>query len=194
MVAQTTFTRPPFKHYTREGEAYFNTPYDTFYIGGETWSEFKILIDLLVKLNTTRPLREPVQNDLRKLQNIRLLIVDLNIFGAAPLRLWAEFPKLEVLTIAFYPSSTIKDKELRYRDPDNGPVRFITPLRGTIFGKRAGYIRKIALETLETLKNSEIPKWKIPTVEVVVRTTGEKRLDAKIEEQWSDDAGKKVRR
>ena len=181
MVARTIFTRMPFKMYyvgSANDFAYFNTLYDTFYIGGYLWDEFKILVDLLIKLNTTRALQPKVSRDIERLQNIRLLTVDLNIYGALPPRLWAEFPKLEVLTIAFYPYPTIADREPEISR--NEGLEFIKPRRRSKFGKRAEWIFKSATESFECVKKGS-PLWKIPKIEVVVRMTGK---DLDFETYW----------
>jgi hypothetical protein len=103
-------------------------------MGHQKWTRFKILVDLLIRLNTTRPLQTLVQKDLNRLQNIRFFIVDFNIFGAAPSRLWAEFNKLMKLTIIIYPYKMISDPEkMRYHNVPS----FITPQRGSYYGKRA---------------------------------------------------------
>lgn len=65
-------------------EIYFNTLCDSFYMGYKPWNEFKILVDILIQLNTTRTLRTNVRKEMKQLHNIRHLIVDLNIFGAVP--------------------------------------------------------------------------------------------------------------
>ncbi len=38
-------------------EAYFNTMYNTFYMAGGNWQEFKVLADILMGLNPTREFR-----------------------------------------------------------------------------------------------------------------------------------------
>lgn len=37
--------------------------------------------------------------------------MDLNIFGAVPGAIWTKFPKLETLSIVFYPYKEIQDAE-----------------------------------------------------------------------------------
>jgi 2EXR family len=150
-------------------EAYFNTLYGSFYMGYEPWNDFKILVDIIIKLNTTRPLRTDVQKDMERLRNIRNLIVDLNIFGAVPACVWAEFPKLEKLTIAFYGYGTISEKEpggdereLVFKKPQSGKYR-----------KRSDWVVTAATKTLKAAKRSVMAEWKLPTVEAVLR-----RVDA----------------
>jgi hypothetical protein len=45
------------------------------------------------------------------LRNLRNILVDLNIFGAVPGAIWTKFPKLETLSIVFYPYKEIQDAE-----------------------------------------------------------------------------------
>jgi hypothetical protein len=167
---------------------YVNTLYDNFYLGGDKWDDFKILIDLLIKGNTTRPLLPEVQKDLEGLQNIRCIIVDFNIFAAAPVKIWAEFPKLERLWIAFYPFNVIKDRELENEEgivPRN--PKFVKPQRGSWAGKRADWIINATTKAFETAKQ-ELPHWRVPKIEAVVRKTGED-IDYEIEalEEYQDD-------
>ncbi len=44
---------------------YINTLYDRFYIGGDKRDNFKILIHLVIKANTTRPLVPEAQKDVK---------------------------------------------------------------------------------------------------------------------------------
>jgi hypothetical protein len=85
-VAQSIFKVLPLHSHSRRQDLYhyFNVLYDDFYIGGDSWDQFKILIDILITRNTTRPLLTGIQKDLGLLLNIRRLMVDLNIFGAVP--------------------------------------------------------------------------------------------------------------
>lgn len=53
-------------------------------MGGSEWTDWKILIDMIIKQNTTRPIHKSVASDVAALQSIRHLTVDLNIFGGAP--------------------------------------------------------------------------------------------------------------
>jgi hypothetical protein len=188
MIARNVFTRIPFKSFYTKGAAtkfaYFNTLYDTFYIGGYAWNKSKILVDLIIKLNTTHDLLPGVRSGVERLQNIRLLTVDLNVFGALPPRVWAEFPKLEVLTIALYPFPTIEDDELQ-RVERHPRVELMKPRRRSKFGKRAEWIFKSATESLQSVKK-DLPQWKLPKIEVVVRGTGEE-ADDEIEEAWDYD-------
>lgn len=139
-------------------EAYFNTLYDYFYIGGlrsETWTNFKILVDLFVKLNTTRPLQQRVQRDIMRLQNIRFLIVDFRVFISDPVRVWAKFPKLESIVIGITPYATIQN----YEETSFELCRkfyFIRPRRGTKYAKRVPGWRHVQ-KRLHKLKTDELP-------------------------------------
>jgi len=77
-------------------------------MGCGAWTDFKILIDIVLKLNTTEPLRSKVARGMAQLENIRNLIVDLTTFGLAPANVWTGFPKLKKLTIALYAGSSIE--------------------------------------------------------------------------------------
>jgi hypothetical protein len=171
MVARSIFSYIPFVDYewNRRGRfANFNTLYDTFYIGGYHWQSFKILVDLLIKMNTTRDLQFGAKEEVKNIQNIRLLIVDLNIYSSLPTHLWLQFPKLELLTIAFYPFPTIHDIEPQ-EDPES--LEFEKPYKRSRFGKRAEWISKTVTESFENIKK-DLPQWKVPKIDVVVRLTG----------------------
>ncbi|KAE9364604.1 hypothetical protein N431DRAFT_421711 [Stipitochalara longipes BDJ] len=163
---------------------YINTLYDSFYMGEKEWDQFKILIDLVVKENTTQPLRPAVQTDLDALLNIRFLMVDLNIFGAAPINLWANFPKLEKLSIIFYPfeeTTVVVGEQLRNFTPE-----FVKPQRGSWHGKRAEWIVNLASKSIEKAKAEAVPDWKVPKLEALVRRTGTE-IDFEIEDEFTDD-------
>lgn len=171
MVTKSIFSCIPFMDYewNRRGEvALINTLYDTFYIGGYPWKSFKILIDLLIKMNTTRELQFGAQRQVENIQNIRLLTVDLNIYNALPVRLWTPFPKLEVFTIAFYPFTMINESEPQV-DPES--FQFKKPYERSRFGKRADWISKHVTESFEGVVR-DLPKWKVPKIDVMVRSTG----------------------
>lgn len=77
-------------------QGYFNTLFDSFYIGGfnNEWSHFTLLVDIVIQLNSTRPLHPRVQEQVWEWKKIRHLMVDLTVFGGAPTRIWAEFRSL----------------------------------------------------------------------------------------------------
>jgi len=77
-------------------------------MGGSRWDSFKVLVDLVIESNTTRPLPPAVQQQLQGLTHMRQLLVDINIFGAALMELWSKFD-LEVLTIVFHPTSDVNE-------------------------------------------------------------------------------------
>ncbi|KAF4614367.1 hypothetical protein G7Y89_g15370 [Cudoniella acicularis] len=187
LVARAVYTRLRYKG-MRAGEAYFNTLYDYYYFGNEPWNKFKIFVDLMIKSNTTRPLDVIVQRDIKRLQRIRRLIVDVNIFGALPARIWAEFPKLEILEIIFYPVDTISDQEMPQEErPAVDPV-FEKPHPSNKWGKRAKVILDDATACFQTLKNI-MPSWKIPEIEVLCRVdpTGDSDYGpGEIEDSWED--------
>ena len=112
-VAQSIFTILPSKKdpWGPDFTHYYNVLYNSFYIGPYGWTAFKILIDILIRRNTTRPLLTAVQRDLWQLLNIRHLMVDLNTVGAVAASIWADFEKLATLKTIFYPFPVIKDVE-----------------------------------------------------------------------------------
>jgi hypothetical protein len=187
MVAQTVYTRLLFSDRSdvpTGQEGYFNTLYDSFYFGHKIWTDFKILVDTLLTLNTTRPLHSSVKRDLKRFQNVRFFIVDFNIFAGAPSRLWAEFHKLEKLTIAIYPYERISNPEAT---PDAVSPAFIKPHRGSYHGKRADWLHQAALDSLQAAKDHDVPQWKIPEIEVVVRRTGNDEIYDTVMEEWADE-------
>ncbi|KAH6703180.1 hypothetical protein BKA61DRAFT_619063 [Leptodontidium sp. MPI-SDFR-AT-0119] len=184
MVAQSIYTPMRFcgNHPGTQGsEAYFNTLYDNFYLAEYPWDDFKILIDILIKQNTTRPLQPKVQRDMDRFFQIRHLTVDFQIFAAVRASIWAEFSKLVKLTIAIYPYGVINDREA-IPDRDLG---FVKPQIGSKYGKRADWVMTAASTALEALKDDH-PQWKVPELEVLVRQTGDE-IDDDVEEQWTDD-------
>lgn len=99
-----------------------------------------VLIDLMIKAsNAWRP-SGSIARDLPRLAKIRHLMVDLNIFGAVPIELWAEF-ELDVLTIVFYTSSIIEDHRTSFYDItivwNDDEENFQTPAMNSKLGKRA---------------------------------------------------------
>jgi hypothetical protein len=162
-IAHTVYTLLTYtlaRESSPDAKTYYNTLYDSFYLGGSVWDEFKILVDLLIKLNTTRPLQSVVRRDLDQLLKIRLLIVDMTVFGATPVRVWAEFPQLEILTVVFYPHLDIKI--YGFEDERWEPVKnpqFIKPQWGSKFGKRVDWILASVTKTLQGLME-EVPHGK----------------------------------
>jgi hypothetical protein len=79
-AALKVYTCLPCSHALRRSDhAWVNTLYNSFYIGGAKWTQFKIFIDLLIRQNTTRPLPNAITHDLASLTTLRFLIVEFNI-------------------------------------------------------------------------------------------------------------------
>jgi hypothetical protein len=183
-VAQSIFTILPSKKdpWAPNITRYYNVLYDSFHIGPNGWTAFKILIDILIRRNTTRPLLTAVQRDMGQLLNIRHLMVDLHVFGAVPASIWADFEKLATLKIMFYPFPVIMDVEEPF-----GLSRFVKPQRGTKHGKRADWIYKSALASLVAAKRDEKSEWRLPEIEVAVWTTGDEDSEHYVEEEWTEE-------
>jgi hypothetical protein len=183
-VAQSIFTILPSKNdaWGPDITQYYNVLYNSFYIGPYGWDAYKILIDILIRRNTTRPLIKAVQRDMGQLLNIRHLMVDFHIFRAVPASIWADFERLATLKIMFYPFPVTTDPE----EPFNLP-RFVKPQRGTKYGKRADWIYKSALESLVAAKRDEIPEWRLPEIEVAVWTTGDEDSEHYVKEEWAEE-------
>jgi hypothetical protein len=178
-AALKVYTCLPCSHtLRRSNHAWVNTLYNSFYIGGFKWTQFKIFIDLLIRQNTTRPLPSAIIHNPASLASLRFLIVEFNIFGAVPTKLWFEFPKLQVLTIAFYPRDEILDAELEENifPPD---MRFVkTNLQQwPKFQKRAAWVHRVATDSLSAAKKEDALEGKIPRIEVVLQRTGDDEID-----------------
>jgi len=174
--ALKVYSRLPQRAYTTMcNYTWINTLYNQFYMGIHRWSKFKVLIHTLIKMHTTRPYDASLCYALEAWQNIRLLTVDLNVFGEAPARIWAEaFPRLEALTIAFYPRPTLKtfdfaDGGVECGDGDRD-LTFVCPQKGTKYGKRADWIASSVYKALVPVKK-DLPGWEIPRIEVVALMT-----------------------
>ena len=168
----------------RSNRRYINTLYDTFYLGGYEYEEFKVLIDLVVKANTTRQLLPEVQDDLERLQNIRLLTVDLTVFSAVPAKLWAHFSKLEKFSIAFYPSDMRADTVLI--PSSTYDLELVRPQRGTKFGNRARWLVSIIKKALESAAKDVTPHWTVPRIEAVLLMTC-RAFDDDVEMEYKDE-------
>ena len=92
------------------------------------------------------------------------------MFGVLPVRIWAEFTRLEVLTIAFYPWLEIDNTEVlaSVASPEFIELRD----RESRCGKRADLILKIASDSFDALQR-DMPQWNAPKIKVVARKTGE---------------------
>lgn len=176
MVALKVYTLLQKKLYNSKlaSASYYATLYDKFYMGG-LWHQHKVLLDLMIRRHTTRPLSQHVQADLARLQGIKHFVIDLSIFAGVPVDLWAEFQNLESLTISIYPEKAANT------------LRFVRPRKGTKLGKRAGWVLRKALLSFEGVKSNHInPDWRIPKVEVVAQYSSTE-ADCEIEEDVSDD-------
>lgn len=167
MVAKSIHSLLPCRRLNRD--QYFNTLYDTFYIGGEwSWHNSQILVDLLIRLNTTRPIPEPARTDVQKLQHIKHLQVDFNIFADLPIGIWVEFYQLESLTIVIYPT----DDFTSFFDPTLVNESAFAELNvRSKHGKRGQWLIDFALESFKDAKErtERISQWKIPKIKVVLR-------------------------
>lgn len=183
-VAQRIHTRMRFcgaRQRAQRPEAYFNTLYDQFYLAEYPWNDFKILIDILIKQNTTRPLQSKVQRDMDRFFEIRYLTLDFHVFAGVPASVWVEFPKLVRLTIGIYPYEAINDREA-IPDRDLG---FVKPQKGSKYGKRADWVLSAASTALR-VAGDERRNWRMPELEVLVRLTGD-QIDDTVEEHWTED-------
>ncbi|PVH74907.1 hypothetical protein DL98DRAFT_575367 [Cadophora sp. DSE1049] len=169
------------------GCAWIPVAYDLFYIGGDGWKKFKLLIDCLIRENTTRKQDPVVCEDLDKLLRIRHLIVDFNVFAAAPPTIWTHFTDLATLTVAFRPTLSIDQRPVQdaFGPPEN--PRFITPHISNKYGIRASWILGAANRKLRTVLEDR-PKWKIPHVDVTVRAPDNAGLKMAIQEPGMDQS------
>lgn len=167
--------------------------HNQFYIGGDSWTRFKLLVDCTIRENTSRKQHPAVCQDLEYLPQIRHFVVDFNVFASAPPTIWSHFPDLETLTIAFRPTVRIVDRPLQNgRHISENPI-FLTPHPHNKFGIRASWILDATNKHL-ALVGRNAPKWNIPQVIVTVRASGYPELDMAIREPsidqklMSDDA------
>jgi hypothetical protein len=148
-------------------EAYFNTLYDSFYICGRSWDDVKVLVDFAVKINCDRPLRPDVQRDLNGLLEIRNLIVDFNVFAEVPVQVWAEFRKLERLTISFSPWDYISDSGHDGTEDDD-ELYLEAPKPDTILDKHAKWIIDAATKSFQNIEIDKTTTWKAPQLSAMV--------------------------
>lgn len=180
--------------------AYFNTIYDSFYLGhAEIWKEFRLLIDILIKHNTTRALPDTVLPDMEQFKEIRHLIVDLRIFGAMPPKTWTEFTNLDVLTVAFYPFDEDEDDEFKFFEEHDCPRRpgCVRAHPRNLYGLHAKRLLEHVTVCIGRAKD-EAPGWKTPSTEVKKRRVSsfddhdpvrDRKLQESEEEQyrWFDE-------
>jgi hypothetical protein len=184
-IGQEIFAKLPIVHYQNMGKSskmYYHTRYDSIYLGkqkfgGDTWSEFKILVDLLLKQHTTRSFKPAVQREMEQFKKIQNLIVDLKVFAGAPLKLWAEFPKLEQLTIAFYPFDQVYQPETLIAPGLDIEPKFFVPKAGSKYATRAAWILQSVTASLERVVRKQLPGWKVPRIKVLARKTWNYHLD-----------------
>jgi len=148
-------------------EIYFNTLNDSFHICGRSWGDVKVLVDFAIKINCDRPLRSDVQRDLNGLLEIRNLIVDFNIFAEVPVQVWAEFRKLERLTISFSPWDYISDSGHDWTEDDD--VLYLeAPKPDTILDKHAQWIVDAATKSFQKVEIDKSTNWKPPQLSAMV--------------------------
>ena len=82
---------------------YFDTHLDDFYIEEQDTRIHNLLVNLVSPMR----LEPEVQQTVEKFQVIAFLTVDINTFVREPMLLWTKFPVLDILTIIFYPYSSI---------------------------------------------------------------------------------------
>lgn len=156
----------------------------------DKWSEFKVLVDLLIKCNTTRTLRPSVQRELNGILNVKHVGLDFNVFAGAPARIWAEFAKLETLTILFYPYDAITDSDITDGEYSYSsiklPLNYTTVQVCTRLGRRAEWIYKSAKRAFDAVK-IDLPKWNVPKIRVVVRYSGLDNFDEHIHEEEEEN-------
>lgn len=138
---------------------------------GERWHNFKVLVDMLARFRTTHLMSDGVQSDLNCYSRIQRLAVDFHIFAEAPLCIWTEFARLEVLTICYFPLQRFRKRDgrnfqYRHKGLVVEDVREVD--ESTIYGKRAEWIRKVVLQALQTAKKASSRPWKLPKIRTVL--------------------------
>ncbi|KAJ8062264.1 hypothetical protein OCU04_008812 [Sclerotinia nivalis] len=171
-VAKTVYTCLPVEYgekFTDEGlsrQAYFDLVNDEFFLswkrnlGRSRWAEHRIIVDLLVKHHATKDQWQSLPVALRKhienLLEIRNLQIDLRVLYNIPPHIWAEFSKLDCLTILMPPT---KNHEISVHN------RAFKPKDGTKFGKRADWIWGYCYKLLSSVKK-DFPDWRHPKIKV----------------------------
>lgn len=164
MVAQRIHTLLPCEKYGQP--RYFNNLHDEFYIGGEpSWTRFQVLVDMFIRLNSSRSLPRRARLDVEKLSEIRNLRVDLNVFASMPIHFWAGFTKLEKLTLVLYSYDEFGEHEDVSFDPHPNFVRVKQPSK---HGGRAEWVLNYVREAFHAAKN-DLPQWTIPQLDVLHR-------------------------
>ncbi|CZR56776.1 uncharacterized protein PAC_06665 [Phialocephala subalpina] len=116
---------------------------------------------------------------------MRNLILDLRIFAAIHVDLWAEFSHLERLTIVMYPEEFVdefEDEDIYNYQPYG--AKFVRAKADTRFRKRSTWIHKQVTNALEAAKETQ-PNWITFKVEVMIRAT-ETNEDARVEVEGTE--------
>lgn len=150
---------------------------DGLYMALHSWQDFKILVDILLSLNTTSPALADTREDLQKFRSMRTLALDFHIFASMPRHIWPAFSKLKEVIICFYPFNDHKDIENRTSlgnssDPESfGDLpSFIIPHPTSKLGKRADWILGAATNVFDEI-NATFPIWKTPEIKVLLVST-----------------------
>lgn len=171
-VAKTVYTCLPIEYGERimdEGlsrQAYFDLINDEFFLPWKMalprlrWTEHRIIVDLLIRHHATKnqwkslpvALKEHIENMLE----IRNLQMDLRAFVTVPPHIWAEFSKLECLTILIPPRDS---RDISMHD------HTFKPKPGSKFGKRADWIWGYCYKLLSSVKK-DFPDWRHPNIKV----------------------------
>lgn len=174
-------TYDSFQHQTPKNTriAYFNAQASAFYFGRNHWSNFHLLVQLMAKSNLPGKEICPCYRELTRIQS---LVVDLNIFGELPVKLWAEFPELKKLVVVFFPFHHLSNSNgINCIRRVQQPVLKI-PRKDSILGIRASKIHKAATEAFENLKQ-KLPAWETPEIQVKVMASFTTIPSWKIEEE-----------
>lgn len=145
---------------------YINTMYDDLYIGGKwSWMQFHLLVNMFIRLNTTRPLSYQARLDVEMLFRMKNVRVDFNMFVALPLQIWTQFPQLKKLSIVMYSYNDFS----QYEEISFGREKGFSELkRQSKHRKRAQWILESARKSFEAIKD-DIREWIPPQLDVVLR-------------------------
>ncbi|KAG9233214.1 hypothetical protein BJ875DRAFT_485341 [Amylocarpus encephaloides] len=188
-VARTIYTKFPYAEENSEARglvnAYFNTLSSSFYLGDRhRWSDYKILVDMLIKINRTRPLPGRVPQRLEAFKRIGNLVVNVGIFAVLPGRIWAEFSNLKNFTVSFYPlGSDTHDPDASFEERHY--PKFEKPRSRNCHHKWATQIHNHVTECLFANK-LEFPEWN-PTIDVVAQINATTYTREEINSHWDSD-------
>ncbi|CAG8962424.1 hypothetical protein HYFRA_00014053 [Hymenoscyphus fraxineus] len=166
-IAQKVFFVLPgyLLHGGHSSHLYFNSLFGNFYIEGTSFWDHVILICLLAKFGSPKPLLPEMLPYVNLAQSIRHLTVSLEIFLDVPVKYWFEFTSLRTLSVGI--SKECKDAD----NPDDG-ASFLDdleiPIPGTNDAKRAEHVLSITAKAFKTF-TKENPKFKCPKIEVVMQ-------------------------